>query len=342
MRLVFYGRSAFAILLGLPSTKSMRADERSVVRDCMPNASMVRYARTRCPQLPRPLHLLVPRWERTVDETVVLHKTQADLPAGSFLKIDNGLYAAAPELCLVQLARDATDQELIMCGSMLCGSFTIDRTSPTGLRERTPLTTTGSIARFIERCPGINGIGRLRRCLPHITECAASPPEVFLRMVLALPHRLGGFGLTGAQINERVDLGKRARNLAARSYLIPDLCWPEHRLAVEYGADSVHLTSRQAMLDATKRLALEAEGFKVVSVTSLQLGNRQQMANVAREVGRHIGKPLRIRSSRFPASHRVLCNLDWSLQTFFAPDGRALTDGPSAPAHDPTNGAFGA
>ena len=297
MRLALYGKTALSILMTLTSLPQDRADARGTLRHCGPTDQAVRYALERWPHLGLPLHLLTDRWERTVGETVSLHSLRTALPSGSLVKIDNGIYAPTPELCLVQLARHCSDHELILYGGLLCGSFAIDPDAVPGTKA-------------------------LRRCLPHITEGAASPPEVFLRMVLVLPHRLGGFNLTGATINRQVNLGKRAQNIAGRLFPVPDLCWPEHRLDVEYDADSVHLTSRQALLDATKRLALEAEGFKVVTVTSLQLGNSHHMTNIAREVGCRLGRTMRIRSTRFTASQQALFNLDWSLQTLFPSEGR--------------------
>ena len=62
---------------------------------------------------------------------------------------------------------------------------------------------------------------------------------------------------------------------------------------------------------------LEAEGYRVITVTSLQLGSSRHMANVAREVSRCAKRPMRIRSKRFPKSHRSLFALDWSLRTLF-------------------------
>lgn len=322
MRIVFYGPSALAALLTVRSPHAVNSPTGTILHGALPTAQAIEYARHCLPQLPSTLHLLTPRWERVVDSSVVLHRAAVDPPPGSLLKIGDGLYTASPELCLLQLARTATCQELIFYAGLLCGTFVIDPAAPTGLREREPLSTTSSIRCFAQDNPGLNGITVLRRCLPHITEHAASPPEAFLRMVLALPHRLGGFGLKGATVNQRLRLSRRARGLAGRTTLIPDLCWLDHRLDVEYDADSVHLTSRQAMLDATKRLALEAEGFKVISVTSLQLGSKEQMYNVAREISRRTGARMRIRSQSFHEAQRQLFSLAWSLGPLFNADWR--------------------
>lgn len=319
MRIALYGPTALAALMTTTAIRPVEAPTQVVLRDSLPTDEALAYVRERLPQLPRTVHLLTSRWERVLGSEAVLHRLSAELPAGALVGIGDGLYAASPELCLAQLSRTATDQELIFYGSLLCSPFALDAQSGTGLRERTPLTSPTALRRFLLECPGLRGATRLRRCLSHFSEGAASPPEAFLRMVLCLPHRLGGFGLTDAVANHRVYLGKRTRKLAAgRRTLVPDLCWPSHRVGIEYDADSVHLTSRQAMLDSTKRLALEAEGFKVITVTSLQIGNRRQMENIAREASRHLGRRMRIRCNRFPEQQRRLFEVEWSLRSLFA------------------------
>lgn len=88
---------------------------------------------------------------------------------------------------------------------------------------------------------------------------------------------------------------------------------------VEYDSDAVHLTGQQAMLDSTKRLALESDGYKVITVTPLQLGSPKRLGDIAREIDRCAGRQSRARSKRFPVKQRELFALDWSLSSFFNP-----------------------
>ena len=70
------------------------------------------------------------------------------------------------------------------------------------------------------------------------------------------------------EMNRRVRPSKKARKIAKRETLVPDLCHSESRLAIEYDSNAEDLTSRQIVKDsASKRLALEADGCGVISVT---------------------------------------------------------------------------
>ena len=102
----------------------------------------------------------------------------------------------------------------------------------------------------------------------------ASPPEVFMRLVLGLPARLGGFGLSGSVMNKRIKPSKRAKALAGRESLVPDLYLPDCKLDIEFDSNAEHLTARQATLDATKRMALESDGLKVITVYNFAVGQR--------------------------------------------------------------------
>lgn len=134
----------------------------------------------------------------------------------------------------------------------------------------------------------------MREALRFVCAEAASPPEVFMRLVLGLPARLGGFGLSGSVMNKRIKPSKRAKALAGRESLVPDLYLPDCKLDIEFDSNAEHLTARQATLDATKRMALESDGLKVITVTTSQLASASAMRHVAQEAARRRGTRLRL------------------------------------------------
>lgn len=320
MRLIFHDRTALALLLSTDHPKGSPAKSSEIFRNCLPTAATLSYAQKCLPQIRSPFHVLVPRWDASGSQPLfVAHRMYRRPPAHAFLPVGRGLYTVSPELCLAQIALHARAVEVIFLASALCGSFKIDPTVPNGLSPRRPIASRASIRRFIEKNSGLNGVKPLRRCLDHITENAASPPEIFLRMAMTLPMRLGGFGLPNAHVNQRITPTRRAQRIAGRKTLVPDLLWPELKLDVEYDSDAQHLTSRQAMLDATKRLALESDGYKIITVTPLQLGSPTRLEDIAREINRCARRRTRIRSANFPARQRELFQLDWSLNSLFNP-----------------------
>ena len=135
-------------------------------------------------------------------------------------------------------------------------------------------------------------------------------------MVLGLPRLYGGYGLDAGKVNHCMVPSKKAKALSGRSFLVPDLCWPETRLAIEYDSNSEHLSGTQAARDAKKRLALEHDGFRIITVTTSQLGCAADMRSVAEEVARHNGVPLRIRGKQFARKHGELYRAGWSLARY--------------------------
>lgn len=235
-------------------------------------------------------------------------------PVGKpFCHIADGIYASSPELCFVQLARTYSLHELVRAGNVLCGAFFIDVEAGERLESRVPLMSKRRIEAHLRVNPGIPGSKKARQALPWITEGTASPPEAFLAMVLGLPFRCGGFQIPGLLANRRLKMSPKAQEIAHRSTLVPDLLIPETRLVVEYDSTAEHTSARQLTRDAQKRLALEYEGYKVITVTTKQLASRAEMRRVAEEVYRHLGRRLRPQSHSFNAQQASLFQMGWAL-----------------------------
>lgn len=117
-------------------------------------------------------------------------------------------------------------------------------------------------------------------------------------------------------MNRRVRPSKKARKIAKRETFVPDLCHSESRLAIEYDSNAEHLTSRQIAKDSSKRLALEADGYKVISVTTRQLCDRSEMRSVAHEAGSRMSRRIQIRAKSFGNAQRKLYATGWSLKAY--------------------------
>lgn len=317
MRLVLFGVSAFSYWLtaAAPPNWLHAADESCLAR-CNPTQEAVDGLAAGLPQIGEPLHCLVPGACHKHVGGVETHVTRRPYPRGSFLRVAEEVYVPCPELCFVQAAQLATLHELVKIGSALCGAFYLDPWASGGLRARAPLTSRARIEAFMASCPGLKGAQAARRALPLLMEGAASPPEIFLRMVLGLPTFYGGYGLRGSCANYRMEVSRDAQAISGCSTLVPDLYWPEHRLVVEYDSNAEHLTSDQAVRDSKKRLALTRDGFKVITVTTRQLGQPGSMRYVAQEVARSLGRAFRLRGRQFPAKHAALYRAGWSLNGY--------------------------
>lgn len=316
MRLVIRGRSALAALISNHEINRKASGDKRVLRDCFPTKESVAYLESAFPQIPKPYHLLVPTWTRSKRDCK-LSTSSFSYRAGSFILVSHGIFATSPELCFVQLGTETSLHEHILFGSALCASFCIDPNAHNGLSKREPLTTVKRIERFIERNSGLAGIRQSRKALPFLIEGGASPPELFLHMVCSLPSHLGGYHLPKGCANRKLHLSTRSSAIAGRKTLIPDYCWPSFHLALEYDSNSEHLTSPQITLDSTKRLALEAEGYKVITVTSQQLAKQTHMRQICLEIARHLGVRIRIRNRGFSAAQRKLYATSFALNGLF-------------------------
>lgn len=317
MRLFLYGISAFSYWLGAYARPSSTcAVSSNALISCEPSRKAIDYLIRTFPFIPTPVHVLVPRKAKSPIPDAVAHTSRFAFKGKPFLRVADGVFVACPELCFVQLACDLPFHELVKVGSALCGSFAVDPLCPNDLAKRAPLTTAKRIEAFIRRNPGIRGAKAARRAVKHLAENAASPPEAFLWTVMSLSQRHGGYGIPELKLNQRITPSKRAQSLAHRKALVPDIVHIPSRLAIEYDSNSEHLTPDQISRDASKRLALEADGFKVVTVTTRQLSSSNEMRGIVEQSCKMMGRRFQIQSKNFQVQHRLLYACGWSLRAY--------------------------
>lgn len=133
---------------------------------------------------------------------------------------------------------------------------------------------------------------------------------------MSLSQRHGGYGIPELKLNQRITPSKRAQSLAHRKALVPDIVHIPSRLAIEYDSNSEHLTPDQISRDASKRLALEADGFKVVTVTTRQLSSSNEMRGIVEQSCKMMGRRFQIQSKNFQVQHRLLYACGWSLRAY--------------------------
>ena len=344
MRIFLYGISALSWWLSAPTTPGERNRVgQNALRNCQPDAAAIQYLARCCPQIPRPYYIAVSARMNRHPDGVVPHRSQFKLTGKPFCRVASGIYAPCPELCFVQVANSLDLHELVKVGNALCGTFFIDPKARNGLGKRRPLTSVRRIGAFVGRNPGILGAKPARRALDLMVDGAASPPEVFLAMALGLPYRLGGYQLPGIAANRRIKPSSKARAIAHRNTLVPDILCESSRLDIEYDSNTEHASATQLTRDAQKRLALEADGYKVITVTARQIGSREEMRKVAEQSRRRMGTRLRPQSAAFRQQQGVLFRTGWSLSRYHrrewlkgAPESVAAALPCSAPADSRT------
>lgn len=301
MRLFLYGETSMEWWMHATS-RNASADRFGWehLRECSPDARSLDYLASLAPYLSLPLHVLVEASRsKRCSPRCRTHVSTYRYPKGSFVLVASGVLASCPELTALHLSRGSAVPEAVRFASLLCSSFAFEKAGSGGLVERPAITSSKAIASYQRSNREVRGAKVLESAIPFIIEKAASPPEIDLAMRLTMPHRYGGFALPKPLVNARVDLGEKGRSIAQRTFVVPDLCWPKARLAIEYDSSAEHLTPAQAQKDSIKRIALERQGYKVIAVTSLMLKDPDTMSNVAEAVAKRLGVSLRLRRRDF-------------------------------------------
>jgi very-short-patch-repair endonuclease len=167
-------------------------------------------------------------------------RSSADVPVRRVA----GLPVMAPELVWIQLATVLEPRELVVLGDAL-------------VRRKDPHVRLSTLRRTVADLPkGTRGIARLRSALEQVRACTDSCMESRARWVLV------DAGLPCPAVNVA------ARDSTGRFLALPDLSYPELRIAIEYDGDIHRIDTATWRRDIRRRQALEAAGWRVITCTA--------------------------------------------------------------------------
>ncbi len=178
---------------------------------------------------------------RTRARGIVGHRRVTSRPRQ--LAMVRGLPSVAPAAAWAQMARVLTVRDLVAVGDAL-------------IRRKSPITTIAALlgtARMLDaRAPGSRAIGEALSIIKARTD---SCMESYVRWELVTA------GLPCPEVNIAVRQG-------GRLIAMPDMSYPELKIAIEYDGD-VHRTDRRTWRrDVARRQALEALGWRMVTATA--------------------------------------------------------------------------
>lgn len=231
------------------------------------------------------------------NDSVAYSCFSGQLPDRSLFKLNEGLYVTCPELTFVRLATRAELVPLIRTCYEIAGLFALNANDMRGFSKCDPLTTTKDLSAFLERTKGLHlrGHSQARRALKHSLDNAASPMEVELAMLLALPRRLGGYGLPKPVLNYPLDVSGLRGGQLRRKGITVDAAWPKERLVLEYDSDQFHTGSEKIVADSKRRNDIAFLGYEVKTITSREIASVASMDKIADSIRRRLG----IRARRF-------------------------------------------
>lgn len=228
------------------------------------------------------------------------HTAQLDHPASSFIKIEPGLLCACAPLAFVQEAARLSFIELLQLGYEICGTYQRAPGANTTRFQTAPLTNCSEIRSFLRRSSNLNGTAKAARAAAYIADQSASPRETQAAILLGLPARMGGYALGMPRMNCEIEATKAAVAIAGRRSFRCDLCWPEHKVDVEYQSREYHTGETSRIRDSRRTNALLAMGYTVIAITNDELDSQAATDVIAQSIRSAIGK----RPRPFPNWHR--------------------------------------
>lgn len=239
-----------------------------------------------------PLHFIVSSKSERICKTKIVYSVFRDpLPSGSYFELSPDVAIPSPEFIFLRLASKIEFPLLVKLGCELCGTYTPYRRVES-TRKRTPLTTVAKLTSFLEGAGNLKGIKAARKALPFLLEGSASVKETELALCLSLPRRYGGYGIRKPEMNYRVDFDDAARTIGNAAFAIADVCWPAHRLDVEYDSLEWHSRFTEILHDKERANALQHMGYRVVFVTWEQFSNPMLFQELAKDIAKITGKRL--------------------------------------------------
>lgn len=258
-----------------------------------------------------PLRAIAPRAaQRRQSATLCTSLWGTPLPSRAFLEIGEGVCVSTPEFAFVQMAAQLDLISLVELGCELCGTYSCGVGLP-GMHVPTSydykaLTSVERLSQCVGEVEGAPGIKRAREALAFVAQGAASPMETRLIMAMALPGRLGGYGMGVPCPNYVVEASSQAREMAGRAFFRCDLYLPAGQLDIEYNGRQFHRGQREMERDARRANALLAMGIKTVTVTADQLRSERGVDALMRSIARQAGVRVRSRARGVEPRRREL------------------------------------
>ncbi|MDO4503134.1 MAG: hypothetical protein Q4D06_08120 [Coriobacteriia bacterium] len=216
------------------------------------------------------------------------HVISSRIPNSLFFPASKSVYVGIPELCMLQLAQRLPLEELLMAYYEFCGGYRLNFDGSFGYAERKPLTSRDRATRFARDAKGAPGAAAMTRALNYMAAGqAASPPESGIACFFSSPCRIGGAGFSGAELNYPIQTNQGIR--------YGDVCWPKHKLVIEYDSNDSHTGADKINDDAIRRNQIMAVGWNVLTITSKQFFSLKRMTELIPTVANLLGKAHRPR-----------------------------------------------
>lgn len=247
----------------------------------------------------RPIHLYVgQKCHHENSENIICHQcNNIQYINNSFLRINDEVYVASPELAYIQTcALDGEIEDHILLGMELTGAYASTFDNENGhlvtMVKRNPLTTHARLERYCKSASKLWGRKAALAALPYIVDRSASPRETVLAMVLGMPLCRYGEGFGMPEMNHYIKT-VHARPFSTRGHYWCDLYWPG--LDVEYDGGE-HVDEIRQNSDRRRTNELMEHDIHVVRVARQELESQEDFRTVTEVIRRRLNIRKRSRS----------------------------------------------
>lgn len=254
------------------------------------------------------LDVVVASGDQRIMPGVKAHVKSVLLPDRSFYRLDDEVYVASPELCLMQLATKLSEPEVVKLALEMCGNYAIDPYfDDPGMEKRPALTSASKLGAYAAKLFTPGSRARSAHFLRYVVDNSASPRETALFMLLCMPPRFGGYGLALPELNRRIELTQVEQIAMNVHHFDCDCYWSnKQKVAVEYDSSRHHTAQEKQERDAIRRNMLQYKGIQVIVATRTQVNSAARFDELARQIGRATGKRFRISEKEHIAARRQL------------------------------------
>ena len=210
--------TALEILRSISLKRALERGERASIPlpESPPTKAELEGVLERFPRLSLPLHVCAARKSAVSPQLAHVHRSRVALPAGSTIRLSDGIYCSSPEHLVVQMAPSLTRLELVFLLGELLGTYAIAPDHEDGMfKRRRPLTTRERILAHLDALGPVPGTAMVRSALGVACERSASPYETRLSMRFGLKPSLGGYHLRVLSMNAPLEVVRIGSALGA-------------------------------------------------------------------------------------------------------------------------------
>jgi very-short-patch-repair endonuclease len=236
------------------------------------------------------------RTRRTSEKMRVISR---ELPPNA-VAMHNSCLIATPEMLFLEFSGELDFHRALLFGLTICGH-------PAGKYDNS-ISSVEKLRNFIEGAKGFYGSVPAATILKYVKNGSASVMESLLYMLLALPHKYGGYSLTGVEFNRKIAVTKDGIGAKNKNFYI-DLFWADTKFGLEYDSYSYHSSAKSWAKDSRKIAVLKRLGYDVTSINTSQLYDTKSMDIVAHNIAKALKKRIRVRCEKYSDAQNKLRGL---------------------------------